>query len=105
VKYNSDGSVDRFKARLVARGFSQVHGEDYDETFALTIRIDTLRMFLAIVAAEDLECYHFDIKNVFIESSLRERIFLSAPAGILVRHGYVLRVLRSLYRLKQAARD
>jgi hypothetical protein len=62
-------------------------------------------MFLAIVAAEDLECHHFDIKNTFTESSLRERIFLSTPAGVPVRHGYVLRVLRSLYGLKQAARD
>jgi hypothetical protein len=105
VKYNLNGLVDRFKARLVVRGFSQVYREDYDKTFTPTIRIDTLRMFLAIVVAEDLEYYYFDIKNIFIESSLREYIFLSTPVGVLVRHGYVLRVLRSLYGLKQAARD
>ena len=105
VKANPDGTLERFKARLVARGFSQVYGEDYTDTFAPTVRMDTLRIFLALVAAEDLECSHFDIKNAFTESSLKERIFLSKPAGVPVRDGYVLRVLRSLYGLKQSARD
>jgi hypothetical protein len=100
-----DGEIERFKARLVARGFSQVQGEDFNETFAPTMRMDTLRIFLAIVAAENLECRQFDIKNAFTESPLRERVFLSAPQGVEVRKGYVLRVLRSLYGLKQAARD
>jgi Reverse transcriptase (RNA-dependent DNA polymerase) len=67
--------------------------------------MDTLRIFLAIVAAENLKCRQFDIKNAFTESILRERVFLSAPQGVEVRKGYVLRVLRSLYGLKQAARD
>jgi hypothetical protein len=105
VKSALDGSVERFKARLVARGFSQVLGEDYFETFAPTVRADTLRTFLALVAAEDLECSHFDIKNAFTESSLKERIYLLPPPGVPVRDGYVLRVLRSLYGLKQSARD
>jgi hypothetical protein len=50
VKTMVDGSIERFKARLVARGFSQAYGLDYDETFALTVRMDTLRLFLSIVA-------------------------------------------------------
>jgi hypothetical protein len=105
VKLTVNGEVERFKARLVARGFSQVWGEDFHETFAPTVRMDTLRIFLAIVAAENLECRQFDIKNAFTESKLRERVFLSAPQGVEVRKGHVLRVLRSLYGLKQAARD
>jgi len=105
VKGNPDGTLERFKARLVARGFLQVYGEDYTDTFAPTVRMDTLRIFLALVAAEDLECNHFDIKNAFTKSTLKERIFLSKPKGVPVRDGYVLRVLRSLYGLKQSARD
>jgi hypothetical protein len=105
VKLTVNGEIERFKARLVARGFSQVQGEDFHETFAPTVRMDTLRIFLAIVAAENLECRLFDIKNAFTESELRERVFLSAPQGVVVKRGYVLRVLRSLYGLKQAARD
>jgi hypothetical protein len=105
VKAHPDGTLERFKARLVARGFSQVYGEDYTDTFAPTVRMDTLRIFLALVAAENLECNHLDIKNAFTESTLKERIYLSKPAGVPVQEGYVLRVLRSLYGLKQSARD
>lgn len=105
TKTKPDGSLERFKARLVARGFSQIHGEDYDQTFAPTVRTDTLRIFLAMVAANDLECRQYDVKNAFTESSLRERIYLSPPKGVHVTPGLQLRVLRSLYGLKQSARD
>ncbi|KAF7570475.1 hypothetical protein PtrM4_104770 [Pyrenophora tritici-repentis] len=81
VKTNLDGTVERFKARLVARGFTQVHGTDYNETFAPTVRMDTLRLFMAT-------------------SHLKEEIFLKQPQGVEVKKGYVLKVLRSLYGLK-----
>ncbi|EDN93221.1 hypothetical protein SS1G_12167 [Sclerotinia sclerotiorum 1980 UF-70] len=100
-----DNKVERFKARLVARGFSQVLGKDYNETFAPTMRLDTLRLFLAIVAKENLECSHFDIKNAFTESHLKEEIYLEPPQGVKVERGHVLKALRSLYGLKQAGRD
>jgi hypothetical protein len=105
IKTFTDGSIERFKARLVARGFSQVHGEDYSQTFAPTVRMDTLRLFLATVAAEDLECSQFDIKNAFTESHLKETIYLEPPKGIPIKKGHVWQALRSLYGLKQAARD
>lgn len=67
--------------------------------------MDTLRLFLARVAKEDLECSHYDIKNAFTESHLKEEIYLSPPVGVPVRKGYALQALKSLYGLKQAARD
>jgi hypothetical protein len=79
--------------------------KDYNETFALIVHLDTLRMFGAIVAKEDLECSHFDIKNAFTESHLKEEIYLAPPQGIHVQKGHVLRALRSLCRLKQLGRD
>jgi hypothetical protein len=105
VKIKSDGTLDRFKARLVARGFSQIYGIDYFETFAPTVRMDTLRVFLAIAAMKNWDLTHMDVKNAFTESHLKEKIYLSPPKGVKVRKGYALRVLRSLYGLKQAARD
>lgn len=104
VKLTVDGTIDRFKARLVARGFSQVYGEDFTETFAPTVRADTLRVFFAIVAKENLECHGLDVKNAFTESLLEEKIFCSAPPGVAVKKGYSLRLLRALYGLKQSAR-
>jgi hypothetical protein len=62
-------------------------------------------MFLAITAKNDWELTYIDIKNIFTESPLKEKIYLSPPQGIDVRKGHALRVLQSLYRLKQAARD
>jgi hypothetical protein len=105
IKETVDGKIERFKARLVARGFSQAYGTDYTETFAPTVRMDTLRLFLAMVAKRDLECSHFDIKNAFTESHLKEDIFLAPPEGVTVTAGKVLKALRSLYGLKQAGRD
>lgn len=105
IKTKEDGSFDRFKARLVARGFTQMYGVDYTQTFAPTVRMDTFRMFMAIAAKEDLELLHFDIKNAFTESELAEKIYLKAPFGIDIAEGLSLRALRSIYGLKQAARD
>ena len=64
------------------------------------MRINTLRVFLAIVATEDLKCRQFDIKNVFTKSNLRETIYFSLLKGVKVKRRHVLRVRRSLYRLK-----
>jgi hypothetical protein len=105
AKHNLDGSLQKLKARLVARGFTQKFGVDFDYTFAPTLRHDTLRVFLALVAMEDLECHAVDVNNAFTESTLKEEIYMAAPPGMDVPPGCVLKVLRSLYGLKQAARD
>jgi hypothetical protein len=74
LKFNPDGTLERFKARIVARGFTQQYRIDYIETFAPTVRMATLRAFMAVVACEDLECRQYDIKNAFTESKLREEL-------------------------------
>ncbi|KAI1005130.1 hypothetical protein K3495_g3094 [Podosphaera aphanis] len=71
VKLNADATIERFKARLIAREFSQVHGMDYTETFAPTVRMDTLRLFLARVAKEDLECNHFE-SSAHVHEKIRD---------------------------------
>src|SRR5438045_3146716 len=67
--------------------------------------MDTLQIFLAIVAAKDLKCCQYDIKNAFTESKLQEKIYLSRPDGVPVCSGYALWTLWSLYDLKQSMRD
>ena len=92
IKYNPDGSVNKFKARIVARGFSQKYGIDFEETFAPTVRHDTLRVFMAIVAQMDLECHQVDVNNAFTESALSEEIYIQPPDGLNVLLGQVLYV-------------
>ena len=99
------GKIERFKARLIARSFTQKYGINYTEIFAPIVRIDTLWIFFAIVAKLNLECSHFDIKNAFIESHLKEEIWFSTPDSVKVKKEYAFRALRSLYGLKQAGRD
>ena len=57
IKYTINSMIERFKARLVARGFSQKYGIDFEDTFAPIVRHDTLRLFMAVVCIEDLECH------------------------------------------------
>jgi hypothetical protein len=82
IKTIVDGSIERFKARLVVQGFSQASGLDYNETFALTVRMDTLRVFIDIVDFEDLECWYLDIKNAFTESEFKDKICFLPPPSI-----------------------
>jgi hypothetical protein len=93
VKTILSSLLERFKAQLVIRGFSQVHSQDYNQTFALIVRIDTLRLFLAIVAIEDLEYSQYNIKNTFTKSHLKEEIYLELLKDILLKKGYVWQVL------------
>ena len=70
LKYNSDGSIETYKARFVAQGFSQVHGIDYMETFAPTIRRESLRIFLAIATMLEMILMQMDVIGAYLESAL-----------------------------------
>lgn len=100
-----NGTLDKLKARLVARGFSQIFGVNYTNTFAPTVKFDTLRLFLAVVALEDLECHQVDVNNAFTESFLKEVIYIKPPPGVDLPPEQALLIRRSLYGLKQAVRD
>ena len=105
VKYNPDGSINKYKARIVARGFSQVKGIDYNETFAPTVKMDTLRTILGLIAVHNLETGQADVNNAFTESTLKWSIYMNPPPGVEVEEDECLRLLQSLYGLKQAASD
>lgn len=104
IKLNADGEVKRYKARLVARGFSQVEGVDYGEVYAPVVHTDSLRLLFAICAQYNLVFEQFDIATAFLNGELEEVIHIQPPEGLNVPENKTLRLLKSLYGLKQAPR-
>ena len=81
IQRNSDGSIKRYKARVIAKGYTQREGIDYEETFSPVVRFASLRAILAIVAKLDLELVQIDIKSAFLHGELDEEIFMDQPEG------------------------
>jgi hypothetical protein len=104
LKKDKDGRIQRHKARLVARGFTQKHGVNYEETFAPTIRLDAMRIILALAAKKGWKVYQMDAVAAFLAASLKEKIFMKVPTELQQYFGKYVQILKSLYGLKQAAR-
>ncbi|KAI1001438.1 Retrovirus-related Pol polyprotein from transposon TNT 1-94 [Podosphaera aphanis] len=104
LKRNAQGEVERYKARYVAKGFSQIHGLDYDETFAPVVRFDSLRLLLAISASKKWKPRQLDIKTAFLYGILKEEIYLELPEGYR-KENHVARLKRCIYGLKQSPRE
>lgn len=104
VKSDTDGKVDRFKARLVARGFSQQQGVDYKEIFSPVVRTDSIRLLFSVCAQYDLEYAQFDITTAFLYGNIEEELYIKPPEGLSVPAGSTCKLQKSLYGLKQAPR-
>lgn len=104
LKRGENNEIIRYKARLVARGFTQKYGVNYEETFAPTIRLDAIRIILAIAAKENWEIYQMDVVTAFLAGDLEDEVYMKMPEHMVQQFGRYTRVLKSLYGLKQAAR-
>jgi hypothetical protein len=104
IKKKVDGSIERFKARLVIRGFSQEHGIDYHETFSPVVRWDTIRAMLSEAAIRKMHMTQFDVKTAFLYGDIDEVIYMKQPVGFDDGSGRVCKLIKSLYGLKQAPR-
>jgi hypothetical protein len=105
IKRRSDGSIDRYKARLVALGNKQEYGLDHDETFTPVAKMTTVRTILALAASQSWPLYQMDVKNAFLHGDLKEDVYLKLPSGMSTSlSNEVCKLKRSLYGLKQAPR-
>lgn len=106
VKRDKNGNPERFKSRLVAKGFSQKEGIDYFETFSPVIRHSTLRFLIALSAKYSFEIHHLDVATAFLNGELKEEIYMTQPEGFVQKgeETKVCRLKRAIYGLKQSAR-
>lgn len=112
-KLNPDGSVSRCKTRIVTKGYTQVEGIDYHETFASVAKMDSIRLIFAYAIMYDLEIEQMDVVNAFLLADIDEEIYAEIPEGVELpphlagedRSKYVIRILKSMYGLKQAGRN
>ncbi|GJY03915.1 retrovirus-related pol polyprotein from transposon TNT 1-94 [Tanacetum coccineum] len=104
IKYKSDGTIERFKGRLMILGNHQVVGVDYSETFTPVAKMVIVRVFLAIATAKQWELHQMDVHNAFLHGDLEE-VFMKLPPGLNKgQPGEACKLHKSLYRLQQAPR-
>ncbi|KAG8495890.1 hypothetical protein CXB51_007509 [Gossypium anomalum] len=106
IKYRSDRLVERYKARLVVRGFFQQYGLDYEETFSSMAKVVTVRVLLALTASKESKLLEMDVKNDFLHGELDREIYMNQPTGFEngSHPSYVCKLKKALYELKQSPR-
>jgi len=106
VKFNLYGSVSKYKARLVARGFLQRYGVDYSEVFSPVARLETVRFVVALASSKNWSLSHLDVKSTFLNGPLEEDVYVTQPPGFEVngKEQMMYKLHKALYGFKQAPR-
>jgi hypothetical protein len=106
LKRNEAGEVIKHKARLVACGFVQQEGIDFEEVFAPVVRMESVHILLALAAQEGWQVHHMDVKSTFLNGDLKEEVYICQSVGFIVagQEGRVLRFKKALYDLPLPAK-
>jgi hypothetical protein len=107
IKHAVDGSIDKYKARFVVRGFSQQEGEDYDEMFSPIARYTSIRAIISLAASMGWSLHQMDVNTTFLNGLVEEKVYIEQPQGFEVhpRETHVCRLNKALYGLKKAPRS
>jgi hypothetical protein len=105
-KLNAEGKVDKYKDRLVAKGYSQLQGIDFDEIFSPVSKSTSIRFLLFVVVAFDFQVEHMDVKTTFLHGDMEEEIYMKQPEGYVVKgkKELVCKLKKYRYGLKQSPR-
>jgi hypothetical protein len=103
-KLRPDGTIDKYKARLVAKDYTQKEGDDFFDTYSPVIRLTTIRVLLSLAVSHGLLVHQMDVKTTFLNRELEEKIYMTRPDGFVVKgqEDKVCKLIKSLYGLKQA---
>jgi len=105
-KRDGHGNLVKFKAHIVAKGFSQIPGEDFTDIFSSVAKFSTLQIFLSYIAYLDWHLYHVDVIAAYLHGPLDEDIYMTIPDGVEnSSSGRYWKLKKALYRLKQAGRQ
>jgi hypothetical protein len=104
-KYNRQGELTKYKARLVVKGCAQRPGFDYTETFSPVVRLETIRAILALVPSKQLKMHQLDVKGAYLNGVLEEEVYMRQPDGFGDGTRRVCRLQKTLYGLKQSGRE
>ncbi|KAL8116743.1 hypothetical protein AgCh_023048 [Apium graveolens] len=106
IKRDAAGNITKHKARIVAKGYVQRQGVDFDEVFAPVTRIETIRLLLALTAKGNWEVHHLDVKTAFLNGEIKEEVYVKQPEGFIKpgSEHLVYKLVKALYGLRQAPR-
>ena len=107
TKHDSNGNIEWYKAKLIAKSFTQKDGVDYNETFSPVSKNDSFRIIMAMLAHYDLDLYQMDVKTVFMNGNLEKKVYMDQPEGFSVegKENMVCKLKKSIYELKQASQQ
>ena len=106
IKRDTNGEISKYKARIVAKGYVQKQGIDFEEIFAPVTRLETVRLLLALAVNKGWEVHHLDVKTAFLNGEIQEEVYVSQPEGFVQKgkEQLVYKLAKALYGLRQAPR-